>query len=139
MAESRAPRTSVITDWRVRDENDLPDVPPGGEYERVIAPQKFIVLRQIIVRGPSLVRLQIGGVPDVPFELEGVDGEIRRYRPKDLEQESMKKQLVNVVAAAAGPSVIAISPGLEVRLQLRNEGDAPTKPRVALLVHEEVS
>ena len=139
MAESRASRTSVITDWRVRDESDLPDIPPGGEYECVIAPQKFVVLRQIIVRGPSLVRLQIGAVPDVPFELEGVDGEIRRYRPKDLEQEPIKKQLVKVGATAAGPNMIAISPGLEVRLQLRNDGDAPTKPRSALLVHEEVS
>ena len=139
MAESRTPRTSVITDWRIRDESDLPDVPPGGEYERVIAPQKFVVLRQIIVRGPSLVRLQIGTVPDVPFELEGVDGEIRRYRPKDLDVRFLDRLLLKVGAAAAGPNMIAISPGLEVRLQLRNEGDAPTKPRVALLVHEEVS
>ena len=139
MAESRTPRTSVITDWRIRDESDLPDVPPGGEYEYVIAPQKFVVLRQIIVCGPSLVRLQIGAVPDVPFELEGVDGEIRRYRPDGLEQESIKKQLVKAGAATAGANMIAISPGLEVRLQLRNEGDAPTKPRTALLVHEEFS
>ena len=142
MAESRAPRTSVITDWRVRDENDLPVVPPGGEYEHVIASQKFVVLRQIIVCGPSLVRLQIGAVPDVPFELEGVDGEIRRYRPKDLDVRFLDRLLLKAGAAAAGPNMIAmiaISPGLEVRLQLRNEGDAPTKPRAALLVHEEVS
>ena len=139
MAESRTPRTSVITDWRVRDESDLSDVPPGGEYEGVIAPQKFVVLRQIIVRGPSLVRLQIGAVPDIPFELEGVDGEVRRYQPKDLDVRFLDRLLLKVGAAAVGPNMIAISPGLEVRLQLRNEGDVPTKPRVALLVHEEVS
>ena len=133
------PHTSVITDWRVSDENDLPDVPPGGEYERVIAPQKFVVLRQIIVRGPSLVRLQIGTVSEVPFELEEVKGEISRYRPKDLDVRFLDRLLLKVGAAAAGPHMIAISPGLEVRLHLRNEGDAPTKPRVALLVHEEVS
>ncbi len=130
---------SVITDWRVRDESDLPDVPPGGEYERVIAPQKFVVLHRIIVRGPSLVRLGIGAVPDVPFELESVDGEVRRYRPKGLYEEAINTQLVKAGAAAASPNAIAILPGLEVRLQLRNEGDTPTKPRAALLVHEEVS
>ena len=135
----RAPRMSVITDWRVSDEADLPDVPPGGEVERVIAPQKFIVLHRIIVRGPSLIRLQIGAATEVPFELESVDGDVRRYRPRGLDDESIKKQLVKVGGAAASPNAIAISPGLEVRLQLRNEGDAPTKPRAALLVQEEVS
>ena len=135
---SRVPRMSVITDWHVRDERALPDVPPGGEYERVIAPQKFVVLHQIIVRGPSLVRLQIDTVPDVPFELESVDGDVRRYRPKGLD-DSIKKQLVKVGAAVAGLNAIAIAPALEVRLQLRNEGDAPTKPRAALLVQEEIS
>lgn len=135
----RTPRTSIITDWRVRDDSDLPDVPPGGEYECVIAPQKFVVLRQIVVRGPSLVRLRIGGVPDVPFELESVDGDVRRYRPKGLDDESIKKQLVKTGAAAAGPNTIAIAPALEVCLQLRNEGDAPTKPRAALLVQEEIT
>lgn len=136
---ARTPRMSVITDWRVCDENDLPDVPPGGEYERVITPQKFVVLHQIILRGPYLLRLQIGAVPDVPFELESVDGEIRRYRPKGLDQEAIKQQLVMTGAAAIGENAIAIVPGLEVRLQLRNERAAPTKPRVALLVQEEVS
>ena len=151
MAESRAPRTAVITDWRIRDESDLPDIPPGGEYECVIAPQKFVVLRQIIVRGPRvdvpivggkflhLVGLQIGVVPDVPFELENVDGEIRRYRPKDLDVRFLDRLLLKAGAAAAGSNMIAISPGLEVRLQLRNEGDAPAKPHAALLVHEEAS
>ena len=131
-------QTSVITDWGTRDE-DLPDIPPGGEYERVIAPQKFVVLRRIIARGPSLVRLRIGDVADVPFELESVDGDVRRYRPKDLDQEPIQKQLVKVGAAAAGPNAIAIAPGLEVWIQLRNEGDAPVKPRAALLVQEESS
>ena len=132
-------RPSVITDWRVRDESTLPDLLPGDEYERVIASQKFVVLRRIIVRGPSLIQLRIGAVSDVPFELESIDGEVRRYRPKDLDQESIKKQLVKGGAAAAGPNTIAIAPGLEVWLRLRNEGDAPTKPRVALLVQEEIS
>jgi hypothetical protein len=137
----RTPRTSVITDWRVRDENDLPDIGPGEECERVIAPQKFVVLYRIIVRGPwaSLVRLQIGAVPDVPFELESVDGEIRHYRPTGLANESIKKQLVKIGAAAATPNAIAIAPGLEVRLHLRNEGARPTKLSAALLVQEESS
>ena len=136
---ARAPRTSVITDWRVRDESTLPDLLPGDEYERVIAPQKFVVLHRIIIRGPNLIRLGIGGVPDVPFELESVDGDVRRYRAKGLNDEALKKQLVKVGAAASGPNAIAIAPGLEICLQLRNEGAAPTKPRAALLVQEEIS
>ena len=135
---SRMSHTS-ITDRRVHDDSDLPDVPPGAEYARVITPQKFVVLHQIVIHGPILVGLRIGALSDVPFELESVDGDgdARRYRPKGLDGELIKKQLVKVGAAAAGPNAIAIAPGLEVRLQLRNEGDAPTKPRVALLVQEE--
>lgn len=133
-----APRTSVITDWHVRDESTLPDLAPGEEYERVIAPQKFVVLHRIIVRGPSLMSLRIGAVSDVPFELESVDVEVRRYQPKGLNNEELKKQLVKTGAAPAGLNMIALAPGLEVRLQLRNEGAAPTKPRAALLVQEEV-
>jgi hypothetical protein len=134
-----APRTSVITDWRVRDEDTLPDLAPGEEYERVIAPQKFVVLHRIILRGTSLVSLRIGAVPDVPFELESVDGDVRRYRPAKLDHEELKQLLVKTGAAAAGPNAIAIVPGLEVRLQLHNEGKTPAKPRAALLVQEEIS
>lgn len=129
-------RTSIITDWRVRDD-DLPDLAPGEEYERMIAPQKFVVLHRIIVRGPILVRLGIGSMPDVPFELESVDGDIRRYQPCGLDDDAIKKSLVKVGAAVAGGSAIAIVPGLEVRLLLRNETDVVIKPRAAILVQEE--
>jgi hypothetical protein len=155
---NRTPRVSVITDWRVRDENELPDLAPGEEYERVIAPQKFVVLHRIVIRGPSLIRLRIGAVLDVPFELESEDDTrspgssirdgkiaVRQYRPKELDNgrltsqgyESIKKQLVKAGAAVAGPNAIALAPGLEVWLVLKNEGDAPVKPRAALLVQEE--
>jgi hypothetical protein len=132
-------RTSVITDWRVRDENDLPDVPAGGEYERGIAPQKFVVLRRIIVRDMTLVRLRIGAVDEVPFELESEDGPQRSYKPKGLDDDTLKKRLIETGAAVATRDSIAIVPGLEVRVLLRNKGDVPAKPRAALLVHEEVS
>ncbi len=59
-------RTSVVTDWPTRGESDLPDVPPGGEHERAIAPQKFVVLLGVVVRDMVLVRLQVGAV-EVPF------------------------------------------------------------------------
>jgi len=129
---------SVITDWRVRDE-ELPDLLPGEKVERVIAPQKFVVLHQIILRGPYLLRLRIGAVRDVPFELVNVDGEDRRYRPKDLDQESIKSQLVATGAPALGPNAIALPPGIDVCLELRNERGIPTKPHASLLVQEEVS
>ena len=134
------PLTSVITDWRDRDESALPDMPPGGEYERVIAPQKFIVLHRILVAGPTLVGLRIGTASDVPFELVSVDGEVRHYQPKNVDQEPIKDQLATTGAAAASSNMIAIPPGVEIRLQLRNEGGgAPTKPRAALLVQDEVT
>lgn len=132
----RPPRLSLITD---HNESELPDVPPGDEYERVIALQKFIVLYQIMVRGPSLVRLRIGALPDVPFELVSVDGEVRLYRPKDLDKQFFDRLLVKVGTAAVGPNAIAVPPGMEVWLVLRNDGEMPTKPRAALIVQEESS
>ena len=133
------PLTSAITDWRTRDESALPDIPPGEEYERVIAPQTFVVLHKILVTGLGLVRLQIGAEADVPFELESTDGEVRYYRPKDVDQEPTKSQLAKTGTAAASSNAVAIPPGMEVRLHLRNEGAAPTKPRAALLVQDEVT
>lgn len=134
---ARAPRMSVITDWRFRDVNELPDVLPGAEYERGIASQKFVVLHQIVIRGPSLISLRIGALSDVPFELVSTDGDIRRYRPKDLDKQFFDRLLVKVGAAAVNPNTIAIPPGMEVWLVLRNDGAAPVKPRAALIVQEE--
>ena len=134
----RTPRTSIITDWRTREE-DLPDVAPGDEYERVIAPQKFVVLHKILVQGMVLVRLEIGTVKDVPFELESEDGPKRTYRFKGLADEALKKALVKTGAAVATSDSIAVAPALEVRVFLRNEGATPAKPRAALLVQEEIT
>ena len=129
-------RTSIFTDWGVRDE-DLPDVPPGGDHECLSRPQKFILLCRIVVRNMTLVRLKIGDV-EVPFELEDTNDTVRRYRPKDLDDAGLKKQLVVTGAAVATHDSIAIVPGLEIRALLRNEGALPAKPRAALLVQEEV-
>lgn len=136
---ARTPHTSIITDWRVRDENELPDVPPGDEYERAIVPQKFIVLHQIVTRGPSLIRLRVGAVTDVPFELVSFDGDVRRYRPKDLDKQFFDQLLVKVGVAAVSANAIAIPPNMEVWLILRNDGAVPVKPRAALIVQEEIS
>jgi hypothetical protein len=134
----KRPRISVITDWRIRDEDDLPDVAPGTEYECVIAPQKFVALRRIVVRDLTLVRLAIGTIK-VPFELESADGPVRTYRLRDLGDEDLRRRLVKTGAAVATSEMIAIVPGLEVRTVLRNETTAPAKPRAALIVHEEVA
>lgn len=129
-------KTTVITDWRVRNEDKLPDVPPGGHYERVIAPQKFIVLHHVLTRDMTLVHLDIGMVKDIPFELESEDGPQRIYRLKDL-SDDLKKALIATGAAAAPQNTIAIAPALEVRTILRNDGNASAKPRASLLVYEE--
>lgn len=143
----RSPRSkiSAITDWRVRDENDLPDVAPGHEYERVIAPQRCVALRRIVVRDPmTLVRLEIGTIPN-PFELESthvataeVQHSVRTYRLGDLGSEDLGRSLLKIGAAIAARKRIAIAPGLEIRVVLRNEGADPAKACVALL-HEEVA
>ena len=130
------PRTVVITAWP--DASALPDLTPGEEYMCVTESRKFFVLRGILVQGPSLIGLQVGDVFDIPFELESVVDEVRRYLPKGLDH-AIREKLIKTGAALVGPNAIAISPGLEVRLQLLNEGAEPTKPRAALLVEEEIS
>jgi hypothetical protein len=131
---------SVITDWRTK-EDDLPDVAPGEEYEYVIAPQKFVVLHRIRVvnslpRGDlTLVRLKIGAIEDVPFELDSVDGLVRTYRLKGLDDEALKKNLVRIGAAVVKDAIAIML--LDVRAVLRNEGTRATKPRAALIVQEE--
>jgi len=117
-------RASVITDWRVRDESDLPDVLPGDEYERVITPQKHIVLQRILVHDLTLVRLQIGATL-FDFELAPSNGPTRIYRPV------IPRQLRWRCA-----DEIAVVPGVDVRITLRNETGASAKPRAALLVQE---
>jgi hypothetical protein len=129
-------RASAITDWNTR-EDDLPDVEPGAEYERLYASQKFIVLRRVVVRGMALARLQIGAV-EVPFELESTGDLTRTYRPTGLDEEHLKQLLVKTGAAVATKDSIAIAPTLEIRVTLRNDGSKPLKPRAALIVQEEV-
>jgi hypothetical protein len=129
-------RASAITDWNTR-EDELPDVEPGAEYERLYASQKFIVLRRVVVRGMALARLQIGAV-EVPFELESTGDLTRTYRPTGLDEENLKRLLVKAGAAVATKDSIAIAPTLEIRVVLRNDGGAAIKPRAALIVQEEV-
>jgi hypothetical protein len=128
-------RTSAITDWNVR-EDELPDVPPGAEHERLIVSQKFLVLSRIIVLDAVLARLQVGTV-EVPFELESTDGPKRTYKPKGLDDDDLKRRLVKTGAAVATSDSIAIAPTLEVRVTLRNDESKPLKPRAALIVQEE--
>lgn len=119
---------------------DEAEVPPGGEAECWIRPQMFVVLHQIVLRGwMHLVRLRIGAALDVPFELVNEDGELRQYRLKDLDQAPIKDQLVATGAPAVNAHTIAIPPGLEVYLELRNERGISTKPHAALLVQEETT
>lgn len=129
-----------ITYWRTPGSHkELPDLDPGDECDHVILPQRFIVLHSILVHDPSLVlvRLGVGAEPDVPFEQASVTGEERRYKLKDLDVLFFDRRLAKVGAAAIGADAIAIPPGMEVRLQLRNVGPDPIKPRAALVVQEE--
>ena len=117
---------------------DLPDVLPGHEHQCVIAPQTFVVLRKILVGDYlTLVRLEIGAVREVPFELEPSLSYQRSYRLKGLDDEVLKKSLLMIGAAVATKDSIALTPGLEVRMLLRNDRGITTKLRAGLFVQEE--
>jgi hypothetical protein len=128
--------TSVITDWRTSDEV-LPDVAPGKEFERRVTPQKFVVLWRIQVLNMALVRLEIGTIKGIPFELDRQEGATRVYRP-NVTDESIKKRLIEAGGAVAARDAIAVMPAIDIRVVLRNDGSAPVKPRVALIVQEEI-
>lgn len=131
-------RTAIITDWNIRSEKDLPNMLPGHEQECVIAPQTFVVLRKILVGDYlALVRLEIGAVREVPFEMEPSLSYQRSYRLKGLDDEALKKSLLMVGAAVATKDTIALAPGLEVRMLLRNDRGITTKLRAGLFVQEE--
>lgn len=111
-----------LPDWRVRDENALPDVPPGEEVERVFTPQTHVRLCQILVQSLRLIRLQVGNV-SVPFKLEVVEDLLRTYE--------------STMFRAVLTSEIAVLAGMDVRLTLRNVDSTPAKPRATLFVREE--
>lgn len=128
--------TSVVTDWRIRDE-DLADIPPGKTCERVITPQRHSLLRQIVVRHLQLAWLQIGNVI-VPFEICGENGAVRTYRPIATDIQILR-QLANTGAQVLARHAIRVVAGLDVRVILRNDGASPKKPIVSLIVQEEAS
>jgi hypothetical protein len=128
--------TAVITDWNAR-EDELPDVAPGDEHERLYRSQTFVVLMRVIVLDMVLARLQVGPV-EVPFALESTKNAKRTYTPAGLDDDDLRRRLIEAGARVATKDSIAIMPGIDVRVVLRNDGSTPTKPRVALIVQEEI-
>ena len=130
-------KIKALTNSGVSDA-DLPALAPGEEYERVITPQKFIILLQIATLNVDLVRLQIG-VVEVPFELlPNMDGRTKTYRPTGLDSDDLKRRLVGAGATVATSHSIAMAPGLDVRTVVKNAGPmASVKFRVAVVVQEE--
>ena len=106
---------------------------PGAECAHVISPQKHATLRRVLTHDVTLVRVQIGRV-EVPFKLDGQEGRRRSYRADGL--LSLRAQLVATGAALEGHDEIALVAGLDVRLLLRNDQEAPAKSRAHLLVEE---
>jgi hypothetical protein len=130
---TRHAQMSVVTDWRTRDE-DLHDLAPDDEIERRITPQKFCVLLQITTVGVRLVSLRIGNIHEIPFRIVSEDGPRRAYAPTGLSDPDLKQKIA-ATGAAVAISAIAVPPAMDV---VRNEGPTPVKPRVALLVQEEI-
>ena len=124
-----------ITDWRSSADEGLPDVTPGNAFTRVIMVQRFVVLHRILTCDMTLTQLQIG-IVEVPFELESVEGTLRTYRFRNLDESSLRRDLVATGAAVAPFNTIAVAPGLEVRASLLNVQSVPAKPHAALLFYE---
>jgi hypothetical protein len=120
-----------ITDARVRDEDALPDVLPGEAYERVITPQRHVILRRIRC-DLCLERLKVGPI-EVPFEITADNGQIW-FKPIWLEK--VRRDLERVGSGVRGADGVLVVAGLDVRVTLRNERDVPVKPRLALIGEE---
>ena len=133
-------RITTIEDWRLK-ETASPFIPPGEEYEHVIAPQKFCVLLDIAIRHVVLVRLRIGAVDNVPFErLPGTDVDTLTYRPCGLHDVAdLRDRLVKTGASVPAPDAIGLVPGLEVRMTLRNQNEWAMQFRAALVVEEQAN
>lgn len=130
------PRTSAITDWRTRDE-DLPDVLPDEEYERVITPQRHVVLVQLLVQDLRMAKLQIGPIDQIPFEICDESATLRTYRPNLGEIfETVRAHLADIGCFVVAPNAIRVVTGIDVRITVKNLGEVPKKPRVALIVEE---
>lgn len=127
----------TVTDWCIPDESLLSDLAPSESCAREITPQKNVVLRKILVPNFSLIRLGIGEVDEVPFELESADGRLRTYRPAIPSDDPVVSQLDWTGARMVARDAIRVVAGLTVWLILRNDTDAPAKPRASLLVEEE--
>lgn len=102
----------------------------------MITPQKHSVLCQIVVPDLKLVRLRIGAVYSVPFEICGEDGALRIYRPIIPTNAEVVQHLAGCGAQVVSPNAIRVCAGMDVCLILRNAGTSPAKPRVSLLVQE---
>ncbi len=112
-------RLAVVVDGQQGDWQNpaLEDVPPGGEYETLRTPQRPIGLYRIVVEGFHLSKVEIGNA-FVTFVLCDASEDRRWYRPEP-----------------DGP--IEVVAGLDIRLYLRNETDAPQKPKITMIVQEE--
>jgi hypothetical protein len=151
MRNEQLPRTSVITNRQI---GDLPTmVLPGTELECVIRPQMFVVLHHIRSLVLTLVRLRIGAVEDIPFELEGEEAgrELLRRRHRipsthsyhlvGLDNPELKQKLARcglAVATVAPIHSIALPPAIDVVLVLRNDTKVPVQAIVGLVVLEEL-
>lgn len=122
--------------WIDAAAEDLPDVPPGNAFTRVIVVQSFVVLHRILTCDMTLTHLQIGAV-EVPFELDSVEDALRTYRFRNLNVATLRRDLVATGAAVAPFNMIAVAPCLEVRVSLLNVQSVPAKPHAALLLYEE--
>ena len=133
-SDNSTPNWALLTEDLTED---LPDILPGEELEIVCSSTEFIVLRHVLTRGAILIHLQIGDI-EVPFELDSTEGPYRTYTPRDLNNPALRDRLIATNPLPIGSTSIAIAPNLEIRARLNNEESTPTRPRAALLVHEEI-
>jgi hypothetical protein len=114
---------------------------PNDEVERVIRPQKFVVLHHIRTVKLNLMKLCIGGVDHVPFAVEYEEDDHIIYKLKDLDDPALKRQLSlsGYPVACLDPPSIALPPAIDVYVTLRNYSGIAVPINVALIVQEDPS
>lgn len=122
---------------------DPPDLLPGEVRVLVLVTQQFSLLQYVLLSpDAALTHLQISGVEiscaQVPYAEVPPEDPWQRYRFRGLDDPALRRALITHGAAVAPQDTIAVSPGVEIQLHLRNAGAAPARPRAALLVHEEI-
>jgi hypothetical protein len=113
-------RLVIATDWDAGfqlnpDASPLPDIPPGEEYTTECFPQQTVMIRDVAVHSFVLVEISFG------LSLGGPRPELVDHHYNDFRLYRLRPPL-------------RVQAGARFGVRLRNDSDAPRKPKTAALV-----